>query len=240
MAVSLYERYRLELAHLTEQGLYKTERKLKSAQSARVSADGEASRSKTFINLCANNYLGLANNPEIIQASALAMEEYGFGMASVRFICGTAEIHRQLEIAVAEMLGMDDAILYACCFDANGGVFEPLLNADDAIVSDSLNHASIIDGVRLCKAKRYRFQNNDMADLEEQLSRARSESSGQIIVASDGVFSMDGYITNLPELRRLADKLASTVKGQGSILASQRTLFRELLARLWVVRQVGL
>src|SRR4051794_12663186 len=145
-----------------------------------------------MLNLCANNYLGLADNPEIIAAAKSAMDEFGFGMASVRFICGTQTLHRALEQAIARYLRKDDAILFAACFDANGGVFEPLLGAEDAIISDSLNHASIIDGVRLCKARRYRFANGDMNDLEAQLKAAGADNARHIVIATDGVFSMDG------------------------------------------------
>ena len=158
-----------------------------------------------IINLCANNYLGLADHPEIIAAAKATLDKYGYGMASVRFICGTLDLHRELERVIADFLEMDDAILYAAAFDANGGVFEPLLTAEDAIISDSLNHASIIDGIRLCKAKRYRFENNNMADLETKLAEAAAASPRSIIIATDGVFSMDGAIANIPELRRLAD-----------------------------------
>ena len=149
------------------------------------------------INLCANNYLGLADHPEVIAAAKQALDEFGFGMASVRFICGTQTLHRELERSIARYLGKDDAILFAACFDANGGVFEPLLDAEDAIISDSLNHASIIDGVRLCKAKRYRFANADMDELEDRLQEADRDGARFKLIATDGVFSMDGYVANL-------------------------------------------
>jgi glycine C-acetyltransferase len=158
-----------------------------------------------MINLCANNYLGLANHPDLIKAAADAMDKHGFGMASVRFICGTQDLHRTLEQRLADFLKKDDAILFAACFDANGGLFEPLLGPEDAIISDSLNHASIIDGVRLCKATRYRYANNDMMDLEAKLKQARADGARHIMIATDGVFSMDGYLANLPAIRVLAD-----------------------------------
>jgi len=205
MSTKTYDRLRQELAAIEQDGLYKRERLITSPQSGKISIQKEVGQTST-INLCANNYLGLANNPEIIEAAAQAMQNYGYGMASVRFICGTTDYHRELEQTIADFVQLDDAILYAACFDANGGVFEPLLTDEDAIVSDSLNHASIIDGIRLCKAKRYRFANNDMADLEAQLKAAREADPRTIIIATDGVFSMDGYIANVPELRQLADK----------------------------------
>ncbi len=166
---------------------------------------------KQVINLCANNYLGLADHPALIDAAKGAMEPKGFGMASVRFICGTQDIHRELEQRLAKFLNKDDSILFAACFDANGGLFEPLLGPEDAIISDSLNHASIIDGVRLCKAKRYRYLNNDMNDLEAWLKQAREDGARHIMIATDGVFSMDGYLANLPTIRELADKYDAIV-----------------------------
>ena len=159
-----------------------------------------------MLNLCANNYLGLADHPALIAAAHQAMQEHGYGMASVRFICGTADLHRELESALARFLGMDDAILFAACFDANGGLFEPLLGPDDAIISDALNHASIIDGIRLCKAKRYRYATSDMEDLETQLKAAKSDGARHIMIATDGVFSMDGTLAKLPEIKALADQ----------------------------------
>lgn len=196
------------LSHITEtleqirnEGLFKQERMITSPQSGEISVAG-----KQVINLCANNYLGLADHPALIAAAKGAMDAKGFGMASVRFICGTQDIHRELEQRLASFLNMDDSILFAACFDANGGLFEPLLGPEDAIVSDSLNHASIIDGVRLCKAKRYRYTNNDMTDLETQLKAARAEGVRHIMIATDGVFSMDGYLANLPAIRALADR----------------------------------
>ena len=205
MSEKTYERLKDELATIDQEGLYKRERLITSPQSGEIRVNIEG-KEQPIINLCANNYLGLADHPDIIEAASQAMRDYGYGMASVRFICGTTDFHRQLEKSIADFTKFDDAILFAACFDANGGVFEPLLTAEDAIVSDSLNHASIIDGIRLCKAKRYRFANNDMADLEAKLKAASAENPRSIIIATDGVFSMDGYIANVPELRRLADK----------------------------------
>ncbi|MCV6586044.1 MAG: glycine C-acetyltransferase [Marinibacterium sp.] len=187
------------LARIEDEGLYKHERMITSPQGGRITV-GDSQ----VINLCANNYLGLADHPALIDAAKGAMDPKGFGMASVRFICGTQDIHRDLEQKLADFLAKDDAILFAACFDANGGLFEPLLGPEDAIVSDSLNHASIIDGVRLSKARRYRYANNDMTDLEETLKHARNEGARHIMIATDGVFSMDGYLANLPEITRLA------------------------------------
>ncbi|UWR07381.1 glycine C-acetyltransferase [Ruegeria sp. B32] len=189
------------LSQIKAEGLYKTERMITSPQSGEITVGG-----RQVINLCANNYLGLADHPALIEAAKNAMEPKGFGMASVRFICGTQDIHRELEQRLAKFLGKDDSILFAACFDANGGLFEPLLGPEDAIISDSLNHASIIDGVRLCKAKRYRYMNNDMNDLEAWLKQAREDGARHIMIATDGVFSMDGYLANLPRIRELADK----------------------------------
>ena len=188
------------LAQIKAEGLYKRERMITSPQGGEITVGD-----KQVINLCANNYLGLADHPALIDAAIGAMEPKGFGMASVRFICGTQDIHRKLEQKLAAFLNKDDAILFAACFDANGGLFEPLLGPEDAIISDSLNHASIIDGVRLCKAKRYRYLNNDMNDLEAWLKQARSDGARHIMIATDGVFSMDGYLANLPKIRELAD-----------------------------------
>jgi len=190
-----------QLESIRQNGLYKSERLITSPQGGTVEVEDQG-----LINLCANNYLGLANHPDLIEAARYAMDERGFGMASVRFICGTQDFHRELETALADFLGMDDAILYAACFDANGGLFEPLLGPQDAIVSDALNHASIIDGIRLCKAKRYRYANSDMNALEEQLQATRSDGARHIMIATDGVFSMDGYLANLAEIRSLADQ----------------------------------
>ena len=189
------------LAEIEADGLYKRERAISTPQSTHITAEG-----RPMLNLCANNYLGLADHPALISAAHQAMQEHGYGMASVRFICGTADLHRELESALARFLGMDDAILFAACFDANGGLFEPLLGPDDAIISDSLNHASIIDGIRLCKAKRYRYATSDMEDLETQLKAAKSDGARHIMIATDGVFSMDGTLAKLPEIKALADQ----------------------------------
>lgn len=194
------------LAQIESEGLYKRERMITSPQGGEITVGD-----KQVINLCANNYLGLADHPALIEAAKGAMEPKGFGMASVRFICGTQDIHRELEQKLAQFLNKDDAILFAACFDANGGLFEPLLGPEDAIISDSLNHASIIDGVRLCKAKRYRYLNNDMNDLEAWLKQARDDGARHIMIATDGVFSMDGYLANLPKIRELADKYEAIV-----------------------------
>jgi glycine C-acetyltransferase len=182
-------------------GLSKRERLITSAQGAWVTMQGA---SGPVLNLCANNYLGLADHPALIAAAKRAMDDHGYGMASVRFICGTQDLHRQLETRLAAFLGTDDSILFAACFDANGGLFEPLLGPEDAVISDSLNHASIIDGIRLCKARRYRYANSDMADLASQLAQARTDGARFVLIATDGVFSMDGYLANLPEITRLA------------------------------------
>lgn len=188
------------LREIEADGLYKRERLITSAQAATVSVED-----RKVINLCANNYLGLANHPRLIKAAQDAMDQHGYGMASVRFICGTQDIHRDLEQRLARFLGKDDTILFAACFDANGGLFEPLLGEQDAIISDSLNHASIIDGIRLCKAKRYRYANNDMADLEAKLKEAKTAGARHMMIATDGVFSMDGILADLPGIRALAD-----------------------------------
>lgn len=189
------------LADIRAEGLWKLEREITGPQGARVQVNG-----REVINLCANNYLGLANDPRLITAAKQALDDHGFGMASVRFICGTQDLHRALEQRLARFLGTDDAILFASCFDANGALFEPLLSEDDAIISDALNHASIIDGIRLCKARRFRYANNDMADLESQLKSARDSGARHVMIATDGVFSMDGYLANLHDIRALADR----------------------------------
>ena len=194
------------LSQIESEGLYKRERLITSAQAGTVTV-----QEREVINLCANNYLGFANHPALVGAAKAALDQHGYGMASVRFICGTQDLHRDLEMRLARFLGKDDAIMFAACFDANGGLFEPLLGPEDAIVSDSLNHASIIDGIRLCKAKRYRYANNDMTDLEEMLKHARNEGARHIMIATDGVFSMDGYLANLPEITRLARKFDAVV-----------------------------
>jgi glycine C-acetyltransferase len=189
------------LAGIDAEGLMKRERLITGAQGARVTVAG-----RSMLNLCANNYLGLANDPRLIAAAKAAMDSHGFGMASVRFICGTQDLHRALETRIASFLGMEDSILFAACFDANGGLFEPLLGENDAIISDGLNHASIIDGVRLCKARRYRYATGDMADLEVQLLTAVGAGARFIMIATDGVFSMDGTLAKLPAIAALAEK----------------------------------
>ncbi len=191
------------LEEIRADGLYKVERPITSPQAGHVSVAGQDGPVE-LLNLCANNYLGLADHPALIEAAKTAMDGHGYGMASVRFICGTQDLHRDLEQALARFLGKDDAILFAACFDANGGLFEPLLGPEDAIISDALNHASIIDGIRLCKAKRYRYGNADMGELEAQLKAARAEGARTIMIATDGVFSMDGYLAPLPEITALA------------------------------------
>ena len=196
-----------ELQVIKENGLYKEERIITSAQGAEITLN----TGETVLNFCANNYLGLSSHPEVIQAAKDTMDTHGFGMSSVRFICGTQDIHKTLEQKIAEFYQTEDTILYAAAFDANGGVFEPLLTKEDAIISDSLNHASIIDGVRLCKAARYRYQNNDMADLEKQLIDANSDGARFKIIVTDGVFSMDGLIAPLDEICDLADKYDALV-----------------------------
>jgi glycine C-acetyltransferase len=193
-----------ELDQLKTAGLYKTERQISSPQSSRITANG-----KSVINLCANNYLGLSNHPELIEYAKQTLEKYGYGLSSVRFICGTQTIHKELEKRLSEFLGTEDCILYSSCFDANGGLFETLMGPEDAIISDALNHASIIDGIRLSKAARYRYENNSIADLEKQLQAAASARFKMI--ATDGVFSMDGTIANLPAICDLAEKYNALV-----------------------------
>ncbi|WP_147126377.1 glycine C-acetyltransferase [Shimia ponticola] len=188
-----------ELGTIRDDGLWKIERPITSPQGAQIEVGG-----RKLLNLCANNYLGLADHPALIQAAKAALDDQGYGMASVRFICGTADLHETLEQRLAAYLGMEDAILFAACFDANGGVFEPLLGPEDAVISDALNHASIIDGIRLCKAKRFRYATNDMADLEAQLQAADAAGARFKMIVTDGVFSMDGTLANLPEITRLA------------------------------------
>ncbi len=202
-----YQDYlRGELKKVEEAGLFKRERVLHSPQRARIEAEG-----RSVINLCANNYLSLANHPELIAAAQEALSERGYGMASVRFICGTQDIHKELEAKIASFLGLEDSILYSSCFDANGGLFETLLGPEDAIVSDALNHASIIDGIRLCKAQRFRYANNDMNDLEAKLKEARAAGARFILIATDGVFSMDGTIAQLRVICDLADRYEAMV-----------------------------
>ena len=197
---------RRTLDEIRAEGLWKTEAEITAPQGA-VTRIGD----REVLNLCANNYLGLANDPRLIAAAEGAMHDHGFGMASVRFICGTQDLHRKLEDRLAEFLGMEASILFAACFDANGAVFEPLLGLEDAVVSDALNHASIIDGIRLCKARRYRYRNADMADLEAQLKAARAEGARHVMIATDGVFSMDGILAPLAEIRALADRYDALV-----------------------------
>ena len=199
MSDQFFHDIKATLAGIEADGLMKRERLMTSPQAAEVVVG-----SREVINLCANNYLGLADHPDLVRAARDAMDDHGFGMASVRFICGTQDLHRQLEKKLAGFLNKDDSILFAACFDANGGLFEPLLGPEDAIISDSLNHASIIDGIRLCKARRYRYANNDMADLEANLKAARNDGARHVMIATDGVFSMDGYLADLPAITRLA------------------------------------
>lgn len=190
-----------ELENIKEAGTYKSERVIESPQDAKISVSNEE-----VLNMCANNYLGLSDDERIIEAAKNSFDDWGYGLSSVRFICGTQTIHKELEAKISEFLGTEDTILYAACFDANGGLFEPLFNKEDAIISDELNHASIIDGIRLCKAARYRYKNNDMEDLEAKLKEAKENGARQIIIATDGVFSMDGYIANLQGICDLAEK----------------------------------
>ncbi|MGJ0638821.1 glycine C-acetyltransferase [Xenorhabdus bovienii] len=207
MSASFYQRINEQLEQTRAEGLFKHERIITSAQNADISvADGSQ-----VINFCANNYLGLANHPDLIAAAKAGLDSHGFGMASVRFICGTQDSHKELENKIAEFLGMEDAILYSSCFDANGGLFETLFGPEDAIISDSLNHASIIDGIRLCKAKRYRYANNDMQELRAQLEKAKADGAENILVATDGVFSMDGVIADLKSVCDLADEFDALV-----------------------------
>ena len=194
-----------ELQEIRDAGLYKEERIITTPQGAEIQTD----KGLEVLNFCANNYLGLSAHPEVIKAAKEAIDSHGFGLSSVRFICGTQDIHKELEQKIAKFLGTEDAILYAACFDANGGVFEPLLTKEDAIISDQLNHASIIDGIRLCKAQRYRYKHNDMADLEEQLKAA--QSARRRMIATDGAFSMDGTIAQLDKICDLADKYDAMV-----------------------------
>lgn len=195
------------LDEIRDKGLYKNEREITTQQRARI----DVASGDTVLNMCANNYLGLADNPEVIAAAHEALDRWGYGLASVRFICGTQSIHKELEARLSEFLGTEDTILYSSCFDANGGLFETLLTAEDAVISDELNHASIIDGVRLCKAKRFRYTNNDMADLEAKLQEADAAGARNKLITTDGVFSMDGYIANLAGVCELADKYSAMV-----------------------------
>lgn len=207
MSLSFHTHIQAQIDQVKEDGLYKAERVITTAQQANIAV----SSGEQVLNFCANNYLGLANHPELIAAAKQGLDEHGFGMASVRFICGTQDIHKVLEKKLSSFLGMEDTILYSSCFDANAGLFETILTAEDAIISDSLNHASIIDGVRLCKAKRFRYANNDAADLEKQLIAADEAGARYKLIATDGVFSMDGVIANLKAVCDLADKYDAMV-----------------------------
>ncbi|MBK7007309.1 MAG: glycine C-acetyltransferase [Saprospiraceae bacterium] len=200
--MTFYQNIQKELDNIKEAGLYKSERIITTPQSATI----RTTEGSQVLNFCANNYLGLSSHPAVIEAAIQAIHSHGFGMSSVRFICGTQDIHKELEQKIANFVGQEDAILYAAAFDANGGVFEPLLGENDAIVSDQLNHASIIDGIRLCKAKRYRYANNDMDDLESNLKKAKAEGVENILISTDGVFSMDGHIAQLDKIVELAQK----------------------------------
>ena len=207
MKENFYAATRKEIEELKKQGLYKDERKITSQQQSIIQVDP----AQSVLNFCANNYLALANAPELIDEGKRALDKYGYGMASVRFICGTQDIHKELESKISEFLGMEDTILYSSCFDANTGLFETILGEEDAIISDALNHASIIDGVRLCKARRYRYKNNSMDDLETQLKRSIDDGTRYRLIATDGVFSMDGVIANLKGICDLADKYDALV-----------------------------
>ncbi|MBG0753413.1 MULTISPECIES: glycine C-acetyltransferase [Pectobacterium] len=207
MPAAFYQRLTAQIMAARTEGVFKAERIITSAQQAEI----EVMDSNRLLNFCANNYLGLADSPELIAAAKAGLDSHGFGMASVRFICGTQDIHKALEHKLAEFLGMDDAILYSSCFDANGGLFETLMGPEDAIISDALNHASIIDGIRLSKARRYRYANNDMSQLEAQLQLARAEGARHIMIATDGVFSMDGVIADLQGICDLADRYDALV-----------------------------
>jgi len=195
------------LTSIESEGLYKKERIITSPQNANIEVKG----GQKVLNMCANNYLGLANNSELIETAKQSFDKWGYGLSSVRFICGTQELHKELEQKISDFLEMEDTILYTSCFDANGGLFETILTADDAIISDELNHASIIDGVRLCKAQRYRYKNSNMNDLEEKLKEAKAKNTKQILIVTDGVFSMDGYVANLKGICDLADKYGAMV-----------------------------
>jgi glycine C-acetyltransferase len=207
MSANFYNHIQDQVAQVKSEGLYKAERVITTAQQAQISVN----TGEQVINFCANNYLGLANHPKLIAAAKTGLDEHGFGMASVRFICGTQDIHKELEQGISQFLGMEDTILYSSCFDANAGLFETLLGSEDAIISDALNHASIIDGVRLCKAKRFRYANNDMAALEQCLIEADKAGARFKLIATDGVFSMDGVIANLKGVCDLADKYNAMV-----------------------------
>ncbi|KGA32830.1 2-amino-3-ketobutyrate CoA ligase [Pectobacterium brasiliense] len=207
MPAAFYQQLTAQIMAARTEGVFKEDRIITSAQQAEI----EVMDSDRLLNFCANNYLGLADSPELIAAAKAGLDSHGFGMASVRFICGTQDIHKALEHKLAEFLGMDDAILYSSCFDANGGLFETLMGPEDAIISDALNHASIIDGIRLSKARRYRYANNDMSQLEAQLQLARAEGARHVMIATDGVFSMDGVIADLQGICDLADRYDALV-----------------------------
>jgi glycine C-acetyltransferase len=207
MSQAFYQHLSAQIEQVKQDGLYKSERVITSAQNADINVRNGGH----VLNFCANNYLGLANAAELIQAAKTGLDEHGFGMASVRFICGTQDIHKELEQKISQFLGMQDTILYPSCFDANGGLFETLMGPEDAIISDALNHASIIDGIRLCKAKRYRYANNDMQELEKQLQQANADGARFKLIATDGVFSMDGVIANLKGICDLAEKYDAMV-----------------------------
>ncbi|AVT56872.1 glycine C-acetyltransferase [Pectobacterium versatile] len=207
MPAAFYQQLTTQIMAARTEGVFKEERIITSAQQAEI----EVMDSDRLLNFCANNYLGLADSPELIAAAKAGLDSHGFGMASVRFICGTQDIHKQLERKLADFLGMDDTILYSSCFDANGGLFETLMGPEDAIISDALNHASIIDGIRLSKARRYRYANNDMSQLEAQLQLARAEGARHVMIATDGVFSMDGVIADLQGICDLADRYDALV-----------------------------
>ncbi|WP_305817749.1 glycine C-acetyltransferase [Photobacterium leiognathi] len=207
MTSAFYTQIQQQLEDVKKEGLYKSERVITSAQQASVSIQS----GEEVLNFCANNYLGLANHPDLIQAAKEGMDEHGFGMASVRFICGTQDAHKELERKLSDFLGMEDTILYTSCFDANAGLFETILDAEDAIISDALNHASIIDGVRLCKAMRFRYANNNMSELEQQLIAAKEAGARNTLIVTDGVFSMDGVVANLPAICDLAEKYGALV-----------------------------
>ena len=207
MFTKLKDHYVDVIRQIKDDGLYKNERVIASSQSAHIEVTG----GQQVLNMCANNYLGLANNSEIIEAAKSSYDKWGYGLSSVRFICGTQQIHKELEKKITEFLETEDTILYTSCFDANGGLFETILSEEDAVISDELNHASIIDGVRLCKAQRYRYKNNDMNDLEEKLKEAKSKNAKHLLIATDGVFSMDGFIANLKGICDLAEKYNAMV-----------------------------
>ena len=204
---SAIEKYRKTLEEIREAGTYKNERIITTPQKSRI----DTTKASQVVNMCANNYLGLSDNTDLIEAAKASYDQWGFGLSSVRFICGTQQIHKDLEKKVADFVGMDDAILYSSCFDANGGLFETILGEEDAIISDELNHASIIDGIRLCKAKRYRYKNNDMEDLKAKLEEAKAAGAQTMLISTDGVFSMDGYIANLQAICDLADEYDALV-----------------------------